>query len=69
MESSNTLPPYRDESAAALRKSVCEAARVEDTEANAEEALRVLQEREPKKLMELVKLHGSFTDNAIAQVG
>jgi hypothetical protein len=68
----NTMeaPPlaFRDESAAALRKAVCEAVGMVDSEANAEAAMTELASKDRSKLHELMKTHGSFTDNAIMAV-
>ena len=69
MESTGPAPQYRDESAAALRKAVCEAADLDDSEANAEVALDRLRDSDPGRLRHLLEQHGTFTDKAVLQVG
>ncbi len=63
---------YQDEPhAAALRKAVCAEQGFEDTEANAEKALKGMAATNEgrARLRGLLKTHGSFTDQAITQVG
>ena len=62
---------YQDEPhAAALRKAVCAAAGLEDTDANAEHALKKLAGNDQGKLQLrcLLQQHGSFTSQVITQV-